>query len=107
MAYSYVDLKKKTVAELREIASKIEHPEVQGYSQMNKEQLLKSLCNVFTIDRHKHHSVVGLDKKEIKTKLKELKANRDNSISEKNHKELKIIRRKIHRLKRKIHKAMV
>jgi hypothetical protein len=37
---TYEDLKKKTVAELREIAKGLTHDAVQGYTQMNKDHLL-------------------------------------------------------------------
>ena len=107
MSYSYEELKKKTVAELREIAKSTEHAKVKGYTQMNKEYLIKALCTAFKIDMHIHHEVIGVDKKGIKDKIKDLKVKRDKAISEKNYKILKITRRKIHKLKRKIHKATV
>jgi hypothetical protein len=37
MAPTYEELKKKTVAELREIAKGLHDDAVQGYTQMNKE----------------------------------------------------------------------
>jgi len=41
MAYTYHELKEKTVQDLREIAKTVEkHDAVQGYSQMNKDHLL-------------------------------------------------------------------
>ena len=40
MAYTYEELKGKTVQELREIAKDVKHDAVQGFSQMNKEHLL-------------------------------------------------------------------
>ena len=40
MTHTYEALKKKTIAELREIAKDIEHEAVQGYTQLNKEHLL-------------------------------------------------------------------
>ena len=39
MAYTYDELKHKTVAELRDIAVGIEHEALQGYTQLNKEHL--------------------------------------------------------------------
>ena len=44
MAFTFEELKHKTVVELREIAKGIEHDAVQGYTQMNKEHLLPALC---------------------------------------------------------------
>ena len=107
MAYTFEELKKKTVADLREIAKETDHEAVKGYSQLNKEHLLDALCQALNIEKHQHHEVVGLDKTSIKAKIRELKKKRDKAIEDRDHKELKIIRRKIHRLKRKIHKATV
>jgi len=107
MSHTYEELKKKTVAELREIAASTDHEAVKGYTQLNKEHLIKALCTALKITMHAQHKVVGVDKKGIKNRIKELKAIRDKAISEKNHSDLKITRRKIHKLKRKIHKAMV
>jgi len=66
MAHTYEELKKKTVAELREIASGIEHEAVQGYTQMNKDHLLKALCNALGIDMFEHHVARDAHKSEIK-----------------------------------------
>lgn len=104
MAYTFQELKKKTVDQLREIAST---NNVQGYTQLNKEHLLKALCQTLHIDMFEHHKVVGVDKAGIKLHIKQLKDKRQEAIEGKDHKKLKIIRRKIHRLKRKIHKATV
>jgi len=37
MAFTYEELKEKTAAELREIASGIQHDAVQGYTQLNRD----------------------------------------------------------------------
>ena len=50
MATTYEDLKKKTVAELRDMAKGLTHEAVQGYTQMNKEHLLPALCKALGID---------------------------------------------------------
>ena len=42
MEYTYTELRKKTVAQLREIAEGIEHEAVEGFSQLNKDQLLEA-----------------------------------------------------------------
>ena len=60
MSFTHAELKKKTVAELREIAKGIEHEAVQGYSQLNKEHLLVALCKALNIDMHEHRQVVAL-----------------------------------------------
>ncbi|MCK4836813.1 MAG: hypothetical protein KAT17_09255 [Candidatus Aminicenantes bacterium] len=107
MAYTYEELKEKTVSELRKIAKETEHEAVKGYTQLNKEHLLDALCQALKVDRHQHHDVVGLDKASIKAKIRGLKKKRDKAEEDHDHKELKLIRRKLHRLKRMIHKATV
>src|SRR6202022_3221304 len=104
MAFTFEELKHKTVAELREIAKGIEHDAVQGYTQMNKEHLLVAISKALGI-KHEHHDVVGVDKASIKSRIRELKKKRDEAISEHNQDQPKIVRRTIHRLKRQIHKA--
>jgi len=107
MAYTYQELKKKTVAHLREIAKGIEHEAVKGYSQLNKEHLLVGLCKALGIDHRVHHVAHGIDKAKIKGQIKQLKKDRDEILSkpEKDYKKLHIIRHKIHRLKRMLRKA--
>jgi len=107
MAYSYGELKKKTLAELREIANGIEHEAVKGHSQMHKSQLLPALCQVLNIEMHGHHSVAGIDKASVKAQIKEFKKKRDEALTSHNHKELKRVRREIHHLKRLIQRATV
>jgi DNA-binding IclR family transcriptional regulator len=107
MAHSYEELRHKTVTQLREIAAGIEHDAVKGYTQLNKEHLLKAICTALSIDMHEHHVVVGLNKREIKAKIQNLKQRRDTAITAHDHAQLKFVRRRIHRLKRMIHKATV
>ena len=107
MAHTFEELKKKTVAELREIASGMEQEEVKGYTQMHKDHLLKALCNALGIDMFEHHVSKDTHKTEIKAKIKELRNKRDEAIAVHNHGELKLIRRKIHHLKRALRKAAV
>jgi len=107
MDYAYKDLKKKTVAELKEIAKGIEHEAVQGYSQLNKDHLLEAICKALGIDTFEHHHAVGVDKSAIKGKIKELKKDRDASIEKKDYKKLKEVRREIKKLKNKLRRAMV
>jgi hypothetical protein len=103
VAYTYHDLKGKTVQELREIAQTVEqHDAVQGFSQMNKDHLLPALCKALGIDTHEHHAVVGIDKADIKAKMRELKAKRDSALESGDHDQLKSVRRQIHRLNRQI-----
>ena len=107
MAHTYEELKKKTVAELREIAAGIEDEAVKGYSQLNKEHLLVALCKALKIDTHAHKTVAISNKKEIKDKIKALKGKRDEVIAGHDHDALKHIRRRIHFMKRELHKATV
>ena len=107
MAYSYEELKKKTLAELREIAAGIEHDAVKGHSQMHKTQLLPALCQVLNIDMHEHHAVAGINKATVKAQIKEFKKKRDEALVAHDHNGLKNVRREIHRLKRQIKRATV
>lgn len=107
MAYSYQELKKKTVAQLREIAKGVENEAVKGYSQLNKEHLLVGLCKALGIHHRVHHVAHGIDKTKIKGQIKQLKKDRDEILakSEKDYKKLHIVRHKIHRLKRILRKS--
>ena len=102
MAYTYEELKEKTVLELREIAKEVKHDAVQGASQMNKEHLLPALCKALGIDMHEHHEEWGIDKAAIKTKMHELKKTRDLAIEAHDGERLKSVRLQIHRLNRQI-----
>jgi hypothetical protein len=107
MAYTYEELRHKTLAELRDIAKGVEqHEAVQGYTQMNKEHLVGALAKALGI-QHTHHDVVGIDKGSIKARIRELKSKRAAAIEAHDHAQLKVVRRTIHRLKRRIHKATV
>ena len=106
MAYTYEQLKHMTVAELREIAKGTDGEIVQGYTQLNKEHLVVALAKALGI-QHEHHEVVGVDKAAIKSRIRELKQKREAAIAAHDHAELKMVRRTIHRLKRRIHKATV
>jgi hypothetical protein len=106
MAFTIEELKHKNIAELREMAKGLEHEAVQGYTQLNKEHLVFALAKALGI-QHTHHDVIGVDKTQIKKRIRELKVKREAALSAHNHAELKAVRRNIHRLKRQIHKATV
>ena len=106
MPYTIEELKHKTLADLRDIAKDIDHEAVQGYTQMNKEHLLGALAKALGI-QHQHHDVVGIDKKSIKSRIRELKTQREAAVAAHDRAQLKVVRRTIHRLKRRIHKATV
>src|SRR5262245_36566417 len=107
MDYTFEQLRHKTVAELREIAKGIEHEAVQGYSQLNKDHLLAAICKALGIETHAHHHAVGVDKKKIQGTIHELKVKRAEVLEAHDHAQLKAIRRRIHSLKRRLHKATV
>ena len=106
MAYTYEELRHKTLADLRDIAKDIQHDAVQGYTQMNKEHLVGALAKALGI-QHTHHDVVGIDKSSIKARIRELKTQRAAALEAHDSAQLKTVRRTIHRLKRQIHKATV
>jgi hypothetical protein len=107
MAHTFEELKKMTVAQMREIAAGIEHEALQGYTQLNKEHLLIALCNALNIEMHAHHEVIGVNKQKIKSEIRELKKKRAEAISSKNRIELIRVRKKIRSLKKTLRKAMV
>jgi len=106
MELTYEQLRHKNLAELRDMAKGIEHEAVQGYTQMNKEHLAEALAKALGI-QHEHHNVVGIDKSSIKSRIREMKTQREAAIAAHDHAQLKAVRRTIHRLKRQIHKATV
>ena len=107
MPQTFEELRKKTVAELREIAKGIDHEALKGHTQMHKADLLKALCTAFHIETHDHHDVTGIDKSQVKAQIREFKKKRDEALAAHDHPQLKTIRREIHRLKRLIHRATV
>ena len=107
MPHTYEELHDMTVAQMRDLAQGVEHEAVTGYSTMHKEDLLKALCAALGIEAHVHHEVVGIDKAAIKGRIRELKIERAKAIDSGEGKELKRIRRQIHRLKRTLRRATV
>ena len=102
MTYTFHELKQKTIQDLREIAKDVKHEAVQGFSQMNKDHLLPALCKALGIDTHERHVVVGIDKAEVKAKMRELHKRRDAAREAHDHQLLKSLRRQIHGLNRQI-----
>ena len=107
MAHTFDGLHDMTVADLREIAKGIDHEAVHGYLTMHKDHLVPAICKALGIETHKRHQVVGLNKTEVKSRIRKLLAKRDEALLAHDSKQLKFVRRRIHRLKRKIHKATV
>jgi DNA-binding IclR family transcriptional regulator len=107
MAYTYHELHGKTIEDLRQLAKGIEHEAVQGFTQMNKEHLLPALCKALGIEAHEHHVVVGIDKAQIKARLRQLKAERDKALEAHDGTALRSVRRQMHSLKRRIRAATI
>lgn len=106
MTHTFPELKKKTLAELKEIAAATE-PEVQGYTQMNKERLLEAICKVLNIDMHVHHEVKGIDKVAVKGKIKEWQKKRDEALAAGDRKSLRLALDHIHNYKHQLRRSMV
>jgi glutamate mutase epsilon subunit len=104
---TFEELKHMTVTQLREIATGLPEEAVKGHTQMNKEHLLRAVCHALKIDMHAHHEVVGINKADIKVQIRQLKKQRDEMIEAGKHENVHIIRRRIHHLKRELHKATV
>lgn len=103
MAYTYQELKEKTIQELRDIATNVEqHEAVQGFSQMNKDHLLPALCKALGIEAFEHHDVTGIDKAALKARMRLLKKERDGALEKHDHAALKSVRRQLHHLNRQI-----
>jgi len=98
MPHTYEELKKKTVAELRDLAKDLQHEAVQGYTQMNKDHLLPALCKALGIDAHEHHAAVAAEKSAIKVKMRELKAASEQAKADGDHQRLHLLRRQYHQL---------
>ncbi|MCA9733340.1 hypothetical protein KC799_14475 [candidate division KSB1 bacterium] len=107
MSLTYEELKKKTVAQLREIAKETDHEAVKGYTQLNKDHLLKALCTALDIEMHAHHEVVGLDKTQIKQRIRQLKLDRNAAAEAKDSEKMVAARKEIRKLKRTLRKATV
>ena len=107
MATTYEDLKKKTVAELREMAKALSHEAVQGYTQMNKEHLLPAVCKALGIEHAHHHVEDGFDKLKIKARMKSLRDERVKALAAHDSAKLKMLRTELHSLNHRIRAHMV
>ena len=107
MSYTFEELKKQKVGDLREIAKNLDHEVLHGYTTMHKNDLLMALCTALRIETHEHHDVVGINKGVIKAEIRQLKTQRDELLQARDHRELKKIRRKMHHLKRRIREATI
>ena len=101
-------LKKKTVAELRDIAKGVEnHDAVQGYTQMNKDHLLPAICKALGIEIGHHHVAAGFDKSKIRARMKTLRAERDKALEAHDSQKLKVVRHELHTLNHRLRAHMV
>jgi hypothetical protein len=107
MTYTYDQLSKMTVAQLRSIADGIEHEATRGHSIMHKDKLLPAICIALGIEGHAHHHVIGLDKTKIKSQIRELKNQRNEAIVKHDGAKLAEIRHSIRHLKRILRKATI
>ena len=107
MAYTYEQLSKMTVIELRVIADGIEHEATKGHSTMHKDKLLPALCLALGIEAHAHHVVKGINKGEIKMQIGALKKEREAALQSHDPVKLKEVRQKIKTLKRILRKSIV
>jgi DNA polymerase/3'-5' exonuclease PolX len=105
MAHTYEELKKKTIAELREIAKDIQHEAVQGYTQLNKEHLLPALCKALGIDSHAHHAAAIAEKAAVKAKMRDLNAAKVTALESGDHERVRQIRRQYHHLNHSLRTA--
>ena len=107
MDYTFKDLKKTTVAQLKEIASGIDHEALKGYTQLNKDHLVNALCKALGIDTLEHHVAKSEDKGSIKVKIKGLKKDRDKALEAHDHKKLKQVRSEMKGLRNQLRRMVV
>ena len=90
-------LEKMTSKELRELAMKI--PEITGVHGMNKTELISEIKKSRGIEEAPQAK--GSSAREIKQKIKALKAERESALTAENEKMAAIYRKRIIRLKKK------
>ena len=102
MAYTFDELNKMTVAELRKIADGIDHEAVHGHITMHKEKLVPAICKALGIESHLHHHATIAGKGSMKIEIRSWKKKRAAAIASKDYGQLKEIRQHIHELKVKL-----
>jgi len=107
MSYTYDQLSKMNVVELRKIADGIEHEAVQGHSTMHKEKLVPAICKALNIEGHAHHTAIGINKASMKAEIRNWKKKRAEALTNKDYVKLSEIRQHIHDLKVKLRRAIV
>lgn len=99
-------LEKMTAKELREMALGLEG--IQGVHAMKKEELLKAIRAAKGIpepEEKPKKEKVKITAAELKKKIKELRAKREELIQQKNWKMAEILKKRINRLKKKTRRA--
>ena len=96
-------LDKMTAKELREVAKEIEG--LTGVHAMNKAELLSEVKKARGIEDEKPSKKKDRGVREIKLKIKELKAEREKALAAKDKKMATIYRRRISRLKKQTRRA--
>jgi protein-arginine kinase activator protein McsA len=96
-------LEKMTAKEMREIAMAI--PGITGVHGMNKEELLAAIKKERGIADDKTGRKKSGEIRELKRRIKDLKARRQAALDASDKKMATIYRRRISRLKKKTHRA--
>ncbi len=99
-------LEKMTAKELREMALGLEG--IQGVHAMKKEELLKAIRAAKGIPEPEERAKkerIKITASELKKKIKELRAKREELIQQKNWKMAEILKKRINRLKKKTRRA--
>jgi hypothetical protein len=107
MAYTYGQLSKMNVTDLRKIADTVDHEAVKGHLTMHKEKLLPALCKALQIETHAHHAVAGINKTKVKTEIRGLKKQRADALAAKDYPKLQEVRQHLHELKGKLRRSIV
>ena len=96
------ELEKMTVLKLREEALKF--PQIEGVHGKPKEQLMDEIATALGIEKPhvRFTETIVHTKSELKTKILELKAERDKLLQAHDHKKLHEVRREMHELKHEI-----
>lgn len=98
------DLEKMTVLKLREEALK--YPQIEAVHGKLKEQLMDEIAKALSIEKPhlQFTETIVHTKAELKHKIHELKAEREQLLAAHDHKKLQEVRREVHELKHSIRK---
>lgn len=96
-------LEKMTAKELRDLAMEI--PEISGVHGMNKTELVKEIKQARGIVDNAGSKKAGSSVRDIKKKIRKVKALREKALKDDDKKMAVIYRRRISRLKKKTRKA--